>query len=90
MKNFSAGKILFVGLLIASFFESGSARAQQLGLANSNFIGTHSLYRNPSAIADARQSFYLNLFSVDGGVTNNYLRYESPVSLYNLIKSGSD
>ena len=62
------------------------AKAQQLGIANSNYAGTNSLYTNPSAIADARHRFYLNLFSAEFGATNNYLRYDAPVSLFKLIK----
>jgi len=87
MKNFYAFKIISFCLLLASTCAPLLVQAQQLGFANSNFMGTHSLYRNPSAIADARQSFYLNLFSVEVGATNNYFRYESPVSLLNLLKN---
>ncbi|MBX0331974.1 hypothetical protein K3G39_01845 [Pontibacter sp. HSC-14F20] len=67
-----------------------SAEAQQLGIANSNYAGTNSLYSNPSAIADSRHKFYLNLFSAEFGATNNYLRYDAPMSLFKLARKGEE
>jgi hypothetical protein len=63
----------FTGLLIQS------AYAQQLlGIANSNYAGTNGVYMNPSSIADSRHGFYLNFFTFDGHITNNYLRFTGP------------
>jgi len=87
MKNFYVIKTVFFRLIVAATFIPVVVQAQQLGLSNSNFMGTHSLYRNPSSIADPRQSFYLNLFAGDVGASNNYFRYESPVSLFKLWKN---
>ncbi|MDO1448020.1 DUF5723 family protein [Rhodocytophaga aerolata] len=54
-------------------------QAQQLlGIANSNYAGTNGIYMNPSSIADSRYTFHLNMFTFDGLVTNNYLRYSGP------------
>ncbi|WP_128396983.1 DUF5723 family protein [Botryobacter ruber] len=78
--------VSFAAVLLARVFSPETADAQQLGLANTNYGGTNSLYTNPSAIADARHSFYLNLFSADAGITNDYLRYEAPVSIFKLFK----
>lgn len=77
---------LLIALPVTVALAGGSAEAQQLGLTNSNYAGTHGLYSNPAAIADSRHGFYLSLFSVEAGVLNNYLRYDAPFSLYTLVK----
>lgn len=73
--------------LLGKLLLPAAAQAQQLGIANSNYAGTNSLYANPSSIADARHSFYFNLFSTEFGATNNYLRYDGPVSLFKLLRN---
>jgi hypothetical protein len=82
--------IMFFALSATLFalFGGKGVQAQQLGLANSNYSGIHSLYTNPSGIADSRHGFYFSLVSFDAGITNNYLRYEAPVSLYKLYRDG--
>ena len=72
-------------VLAASFFLAflcvSPVRAQQLlGLSSSNFAGTNSIYTNPSSIADARHAFYLNLFTADVSITNDYFSYDGPYS----------
>lgn len=84
--NLYSFKLVLSVVLLAKALVPDTAQAQQLGIANSNYAGTHSLYTNPSAIADSRHAFYLNLFSVEAGATNNYVRYDSPVSLYKVYK----
>lgn len=84
--NLSSFKFILLCVLLVKAFAPDTAQAQQLGIANSNYAGTHSLYTNPSAIADSRHAFYLNLFSIDAGITNNYLSYDAPFSLYKAYK----
>jgi len=86
MKKIYALKIFTLVVVALEVGNPIGGQAQQLGLSSSNFMGTHALYRNPSAIADARQSFYLNLFSFDAGVTNNFLQYDSPIPLTDIIR----
>lgn len=54
------------------------------GIANSNFGGTNGLYFNPASIADSRNIVYLNLAAVNLNVTNNYLEYKAPFTMYQL------
>lgn len=80
---------LGLSLLVSPFLPE-SAQAQQLGIANSNYAGTNSLYTNPSAIADSRHKFFLSLFSAEFGASNNYLRYDAPMSLFKLARTGEE
>ncbi|RDV13090.1 hypothetical protein DXT99_21595 [Pontibacter diazotrophicus] len=84
--NLYSFKFVLSVVLLAKALAPDTAQAQQLGIANSNYAGTNSLYTNPSAIADSRHGFYLNLFSAEAGVTNNYLSYDAPFSLYKAFK----
>lgn len=49
-----------------------------MGLAGSNRVSTHAVLLNPSAIADSRQGFYLNLFTGQASFTNTYFHYDGP------------
>ncbi|MDO6391893.1 DUF5723 family protein [Pontibacter sp. BT731] len=89
-RNFYALKIALGLCLLAITMLPETAQAQQLGIANSNYAGTNSLYTNPSAIADSRYKFYLSLFSAEFGATNNYLRYDAPMSLLKLARQGKE
>lgn len=89
-RNLYACKFTLAIALFAKTMVPTTVQAQQLGMANSNYAGTNSLYSNPSAIADSRHRFYLNLFSTEAGATNNYLRYDAPVSLFKLAKDGGE
>ncbi|MBC7922343.1 MAG: OmpA family protein [Ferruginibacter sp.] len=81
----SASKNVFAILL--GFLLSGHAEAQQLlGIANSNYAGTNGLYLNPASIADSRQGFYFNLFTVDVHATNTYVAYDAPFSPWQLLR----
>lgn len=85
--NLYALKWSLAAALLCTLLLPDNAEGQQLGIANSNYAGTNSLYTNPSAIADSRHKFFMNLFSTEFGATNNYLRYDAPVSLFKLIKN---
>jgi hypothetical protein len=56
-----------------------------LGIAPGNLAGTHGVYLNPSSVADTRQGFYLNLFSLDTYFSNNYARYKSEIKPFDLL-----
>lgn len=49
-----------------------------MGIANSNYGGTQSVYRHPSEAADSRYRFYLNLATADMYAANNYVRWVAP------------
>lgn len=66
-------------------------RAQQmLGISTGNYAGTHGVYLNPSYAADTRHGFYLNMFSFDGYVSNNYATWAGPGSLASYIIKGNE
>ena len=48
------------------------------GLAQSNYGGTNALYLNPSALADSRHRFFLNVAGVDMNFYNSYLQLDLP------------
>ena len=81
MKKYLTLSIVFFCFKVASC-------QHYLGLAPGNLAGTHSLYFNPSAIADTRQGFYLNLFSVNTFLNNNYARYKGdnkPLGIFSKV-----
>ncbi len=47
---------------------------QKLGMAGSNYAGTHSIYMNPSSIANSRLGFYMDVASLQAGASNNYIK----------------
>ena len=49
-----------------------------IGLAQSNYGGTNSLYINPSALADSRHKFYLNVAGADFNFYNTYIQLDLP------------
>ncbi|CAN5920984.1 hypothetical protein BH24BAC1_BH24BAC1_20390 [soil metagenome] len=68
-------------LLLPLIFLLPSLRLQAqhlMGLAGSNRAGSHAAYLNPSAIADSRQGFHLNLFTGYLNFTNTYFHYTGP------------
>ncbi|WP_332369518.1 hypothetical protein [Spirosoma telluris] len=56
-----------------------------LGISTSRYGGTNRLYINPALAADSPSKFYLNVFTGNGHVDNNYVRYQAPFSLLSLI-----
>ncbi|WP_128546290.1 DUF5723 family protein [Larkinella soli] len=56
-----------------------------LGVSPSPYGGTQSLYLNPAFATDSRYSLYLNLFSANAHLNNNYVRYQAPFSLTSLV-----
>ncbi len=55
-----------------------------LGVSSSPYGGTQSLYLNPAFAADSRHSFYLNGLAGNAHISNNYVRYQAPFSLFQL------
>ncbi|GAB4043496.1 DUF5723 family protein [Spirosoma litoris] len=56
-----------------------------LGISTSRYGGTNRLYINPALAADSPSKFYLNVFTGNGHVDNNYVRYQAPFSLLSLV-----
>ncbi len=73
--------------IFALFFLGSTAGFAQnlLGISTSRYGGTNRLYINPALAADSPSKFYLNVFTGNGHVDNNYVRYQAPFSLLRLI-----
>ena len=56
-----------------------------LGISTSRYGGTNRLYINPALAADSPSKFYLNVFTGNGHVNNNYVRYQAPFSMLRLL-----
>jgi len=55
-----------------------------LGIAGSPYGGTQSLYLNPAFAAGSPFRVYLNVAAGNAHVSNNYVRYQAPFSLFQL------
>jgi len=75
-------KYLWLWLLVGA---RGAAAQGWLGLANSNYAGTNNLYVNPSALADSRHKFYLNMVGADFNFYNTYLQLDLPAPARGFI-----
>jgi hypothetical protein len=64
--------------LLALLATQPTAAQGWLGLAQSNYAGTHATYINPSAIADSRHRAYLNLGAASANFHNTYLQLDLP------------
>jgi hypothetical protein len=78
MKN----SFLFLSLFLAS---TACFSQNLLGISTSKYGGTNRLYINPALAADSHSKFYLNVFTGNGHIDNNYVRYQAPFSLLRLI-----
>ena len=58
---------------------------QYLGIANSNFSGTHGLHMNPAMAADSRHLLYVNLAGGDFHATNSYATWGGPKSILRYL-----
>ncbi|TXK50273.1 hypothetical protein FVR03_05115 [Pontibacter qinzhouensis] len=73
-------------LLLPSFRMQGQ---HTLGMAGSNFAGSHATFLNPSAIADSRYGFHLNLAAGHLTFSNTYFYNTGPnVQLKSLLLHG--
>jgi hypothetical protein len=70
-------------------FISLSARAQNFGVATSNWSGMSSLYLNPANIADSKHKYVINVFSVGAGVDNNVGSLNTKGGLISAINNGN-
>ena len=76
----------YLPIFALSLFLSAPGFAQNLlGISTSRYGGTNRLYINPALAADSPTKFYLNVFTGNGHVDNNYVRYQAPFSLLRLI-----
>ena len=77
-------------IAVAIILFSITANAQfNLGIATSNWSGTNSLYLNPANIADAREKFTIDLFSLNMGVDNNLGSLNSKGGLIGAVTNGN-
>ena len=71
-------------------FATISAQAQQwLGISGSNYAGTHSIYHNPANVSDSKYKLYLNLVGNDIFISNNYVGYRAPYSIFKLLTNSA-
>jgi hypothetical protein len=69
-----------------TFFTLTKTTAQQwLGISNSNYGGTYSIYQNPAHVADSRHKFILNLAGANLSIANNYASWKAPYSVVRLV-----
>lgn len=66
-------KNYLLSLLLIGFLHWANAQ-NLLGIANSNYAGTNGLFLNPASIADSKHRFFLNFFTLDFYVANNYFQ----------------
>lgn len=65
---------------------AGAVQAQNfMGVAPTNYGGTHSLYLNPSAAADSRYRIYVNLGAANFHLNNDYAQWVGPFRLTQLL-----
>lgn len=62
-------KTVFTAVL--SLLALGASGQRNMGVATGNYSTFNSLYLNPANIADSRERFTINLFSVNAGLDNN-------------------
>jgi Family of unknown function (DUF5723) len=67
------------------FFPLVSDAQQWLGISGSNYAGTNSVYNNPANLADSRYKLYINLVSNDLFFANNYMGWNAPYSVLQLL-----
>jgi outer membrane protein OmpA-like peptidoglycan-associated protein len=77
-------KQLLILFILATYF---TGRAQSyLGYFNDNYAGVQSVLFNPASIADSRFKTDINLFSINGSVSNDLYG----VRLFDVYKDGYD
>jgi outer membrane protein OmpA-like peptidoglycan-associated protein len=76
MKNFLSGLLIFFSLATkAQYWVGGSI---------GNYAGVHTLYHNPSSIADSRYRYNIQLFGFNNYLTNDYLSLKMPYGPFEL------
>ena len=76
-------KFLYCFLLLV--LNSPSFAQQWLGISGSNYAGTNSVYNNPGNIVDSRYKVYVNLIGNDLFLANNYIGWNAPYSVFQLL-----
>ena len=74
-----------LGLGLTVLVSTAGFAQNLLGISTSRYGGTNRLYINPALAADSPSKFYLNVFTGNGHVDNNYVRYQAPFSMLRLI-----
>ena len=74
---------IFLPLVLIVF--SLAAKAQYwVGGSIGNYAGVHTLYHNPSSIADSRYRYNIQLFGLDNYLANDYLSLKMPYGPFEL------
>jgi hypothetical protein len=74
-----------LGLGLVGLVSTASFAQNLLGISTSRYGGTNRIYINPALAADSPSKFYINVFTGNGHVDNNYVRYQAPFSMLRLI-----
>ncbi|RRB06531.1 DUF5723 family protein [Larkinella rosea] len=56
-----------------------------MGIANSNYGGTQSIYRHPSEVVDSRYRVYINLATIDAYASTNQVRWVAPFPIVSYL-----
>ena len=80
-------KTLF--LLFLLVWSSLTYAQQWLGISGSNYAGTNSVYNNPANLADSRYKLYVNLVGNDLFFANNYMGWNAPYSVLQLLTNSA-
>ncbi|MGR3809548.1 DUF5723 family protein [Jiulongibacter sp. NS-SX5] len=72
-------------LLLLLCFSKNLHSQSFLGVAQSNYAGSHAVLLNPAHAVDSRFKIHLNLGIVGAEVQNNFLKWGAPFSLFRLI-----
>ena len=72
-------------LLVMLLTITASSAQNLLGISTSRYGGTNRLYLNPAFAANSPQKLYLNAFTGNLHLNNNYVRYQAPFSLMRLV-----
>jgi outer membrane protein OmpA-like peptidoglycan-associated protein len=80
----------FFYLLIGIILFSVKADAQHdFGIATSDWLSTNSISLNPANIADSREKFIIDIFSINAAVDNNLGRIGTLGSLFSAANGGN-
>ena len=71
--------LLFLAVNLSVFAQQWS------GISGSNYAGTNSVYNNPANLADSRYKLYINLVANDLFFANNYVGWNAPYSVFQLL-----
>lgn len=74
-----------VFFFILIFYSNNLFAQQWLGISGSNYAGTNAVYNNPANLSDSRYKLYINLVANDIFISNNYVGWNAPYSILQLL-----